>query len=154
MSVLVIASVLWSRVCCHPERSEGSRKPEHLSIPRSFSRCRSIRMTGCWEINMRRILIAVICLFALFTSNPAQAGWRDWISPSRNWQRIKNCCRSTSDAVTGYCHRKVERAKADQAKLWGLKLPPNLDQDRSEERRVGKECDAGSTGVHFKQTVR
>jgi pimeloyl-ACP methyl ester carboxylesterase len=79
---------------------------------------------------MRRILISVVCFCALLSANRAQAGWRDWVSPSKNWQRIKNCCRSTSDAVSGYCHRKVERAKADQAKLWGLKLPANLDQER------------------------
>src|SRR5438105_11707305 len=114
----------------HPERSEGSREPtatRDFEILQSLSLHQDDNLLGN---NMRRILIPVICLFALLSSNPAQAGWRDWVSPSKNWQRIKNCCRSTSDAVTGYCHRKVERAKADQAKLWGLKLPPNLDQER------------------------
>ena len=79
---------------------------------------------------MRRILIAVVCFASLFIARPAQAGWREIVSPSRNWQRIKNCCSATSKCVTDYCHNKVERAKSDQAKMWGLKLPANFDPDR------------------------
>src|SRR5258706_274328 len=90
-------------------------------MPRSFQR------RSC---NMRRILIAVVCFCSLCFTRPAHAGWREVISPSRNWTRIKNCCSATSRRVAGYCHEKVEHAKADQAKTWGLKLPANFDPDK------------------------
>src|SRR4051812_36224991 len=79
---------------------------------------------------MRQILIALVCLGSMLVARPAEAGWREVISPSRNWQRIKNCCSATSQRVTDYCHDKVEHAKADQAKTWGLKLPANFDPDK------------------------
>jgi pimeloyl-ACP methyl ester carboxylesterase len=79
---------------------------------------------------MRRIFIAVVCFCSCFLTRPAQAGWREVISPSRNWARIKNCCSGASQRVGGYCHNTVERAKADQAKTWGLKLPANFDPDK------------------------
>jgi pimeloyl-ACP methyl ester carboxylesterase len=52
------------------------------------------------------------------------------VSPSKNWQRVKNCCSATVDGVSGYCNRKIERAKVDQAKTWGLTLPADLDASR------------------------
>jgi pimeloyl-ACP methyl ester carboxylesterase len=79
---------------------------------------------------MRRISIAAVCFFALVIARPAEAGWRDYVSPAKNWARVKNCCRATSQRVGDYCHNKVERAKADQAKTWGLKLPADFDPNR------------------------
>ena len=76
---------------------------------------------------MRRILISIVCFITLFSAQPAQAGWRDYVSPSKNWQRLKNCCTSAVGGVKNYCHKKVEKAKADQAKMWGLKVPAKLD---------------------------
>src|SRR4051812_49041274 len=80
---------------------------------------------------MRKFLFPVVCLCALTIARPAEAGWRDWVSPSKNWQRIKNCCSASSRRVTTYCREKVDRAKADQAKMWGLKLPDDLTADRA-----------------------
>jgi pimeloyl-ACP methyl ester carboxylesterase len=68
---------------------------------------------------MRRILICLVCFVSAFFGRTASAGWREAISPSRNWQRVRN-----------YCTRKVEKARADQEKMWGLKLPEKLDDDR------------------------
>ncbi|HEY7115465.1 MAG TPA: alpha/beta fold hydrolase [Tepidisphaeraceae bacterium] len=79
---------------------------------------------------MRRILIPLVCVCSLLVARPAQAGWRDYVSPSKNWQRVKRCCSAVTHKVATYCHDKVEHAKADQAKTWGLKLPANLDPRR------------------------
>src|SRR5215203_646471 len=79
---------------------------------------------------MRRSLIPLACVLSLFLSRPAEAGWRDVVSPSKNWQRIKNCCSSTKGKVVGYCKKKVETARADQEKLWGLKVPADLSEKR------------------------
>jgi pimeloyl-ACP methyl ester carboxylesterase len=79
---------------------------------------------------MRRSLIPLACVLSLFLARPAEAGWRDVVSPSKNWQRIKNCCSSTKGKVVGYCKKKVETARADQEKLWGLKVPADLSEKR------------------------
>jgi pimeloyl-ACP methyl ester carboxylesterase len=79
---------------------------------------------------MRRILIPVICFVMLVSAPPARAGWRDWVSPTKNWQRIKNCCGASTRRVKVYCREKVTRAEADQAKMWGLKLPADYDPDK------------------------
>jgi pimeloyl-ACP methyl ester carboxylesterase len=76
------------------------------------------------------MVIAAVCFFALVIARPAEAGWRDYVSPAKNWARVKNCCHATSQRVGDYCHKKVERAKADQAKTWGLKLPVDFDPNR------------------------
>jgi pimeloyl-ACP methyl ester carboxylesterase len=79
---------------------------------------------------MRKLLIPLVCVFSLLIARPADAGWRDWVSPLKNWQRVKDCCSGTSRRVTMYCREKVDRAKADQAKTWGLKLPDDLTDKR------------------------
>jgi pimeloyl-ACP methyl ester carboxylesterase len=79
---------------------------------------------------MRRTLIALTCVISLFIARPVQAGWRDYVSPSRNWQRIKNCCSSCTSSVKHYCQGKVDKARADQEKNWGLKVPADLNAHR------------------------
>jgi pimeloyl-ACP methyl ester carboxylesterase len=81
---------------------------------------------------MRRTLIAlVVGLACLLPADAARAaGWRDYVSPSRNWQRVKDCTAAVSHRVSSYCRAKVDRAKADQAKTWGLKVPADLDPQR------------------------
>jgi pimeloyl-ACP methyl ester carboxylesterase len=81
-------------------------------------------------LTMRRILIPFVCLVMLWSARPAQAGWREWVSPSQNWQRIKNCCRASKQRVQVYCREKVAKAEADQEKLWGLKLPADYDPNK------------------------
>jgi pimeloyl-ACP methyl ester carboxylesterase len=81
-------------------------------------------------MRIRRYLIAVVCMFALFSAAPAQAGWRDYVSPSKNWHRLKHCCSAAVGGVKNYCHKKVETARANQEKLWGLKVPANLDESK------------------------
>jgi pimeloyl-ACP methyl ester carboxylesterase len=60
--------------------------------------------------------MAVVCLAGLVIASPARGGWRDYLSPSKNWQRVKD-----------YASEKVEKAKADQRKIYGLKLPEGYD---------------------------
>ena len=79
---------------------------------------------------MRRILVTLVCLFGVLGTQSAEAGWRDYVSPTRNWQRVKGCCRSVVAGTEAYCRGKVEKAKADQEKMWGLKLPENYDARR------------------------
>ena len=79
---------------------------------------------------MRRILLTLVCFLVLLPARPAQAGWRDYVSPSRNWQRIKNCCRASTQRVKVYCRDKVAKAEADQARMWGLKLPTDYNPDK------------------------
>jgi len=70
-----------------------------------------------------RISIIGMCFLALaFAAPVAQAGWREVVSPAKNWQRIKNGCSYCYNGVKGYCDGKVARAKADQRKMWGIKL--------------------------------
>ena len=81
---------------------------------------------------MRRswVLSAVLGFGLTVGAVPARAGAWDYVSPSKNWQRIKYCCWATKERVATYCHDKVERAKADQEKTWGLNLPAGLDERR------------------------
>jgi pimeloyl-ACP methyl ester carboxylesterase len=80
---------------------------------------------------MRRTAISlVVALVSLLPATAAHAGWRDYVSPSKNWQRMKDCTAAVSHRVTTYCRDKVDRAKSDQAKMWGLKLPADFDPDR------------------------
>jgi pimeloyl-ACP methyl ester carboxylesterase len=79
---------------------------------------------------MRKSLIPLVCFCSLLVARPAQAGWRDWVSPSKNWQRIKDCCSSTTRKVQTCCREKVDRAKADQARQWGLKMPADFSPGR------------------------
>lgn len=81
-------------------------------------------------MRIRHAIIAAVCTLTLLSARPAQAGWRDYVSPSKNWQRLKNCCSSCIGGVQNYCHHKVEKAKADQEKMWGLKLPEKLDDQK------------------------
>ncbi len=67
-----------------------------------------------------QIIIPLLLLSAL--AQPAQAGVWSWLSPSRNWQRIKNGCSYCYNGVKGTCVKKIEKAKSDQRKLWGLKF--------------------------------
>lgn len=76
---------------------------------------------------MRPILTGLVCFVSLLSAIPAQAGWRDWVYPNRCWQKIKNCCSSSKQKVTNYCDQKVEKAKADQRKQWGIHLPADFD---------------------------
>ncbi len=78
----------------------------------------------------RSFVITVVCFVALLCAPSAHAGWRDVVSPSKNWQRVKNCCSAAVGGVKNYCHKKVETAKADQEKMWGLKVPANLDENK------------------------
>jgi pimeloyl-ACP methyl ester carboxylesterase len=80
---------------------------------------------------MRRSwLFSVVLILTLLGARPAEAGWRDWVSPSQNWQRVKNGCYWATTPVRNYCRHKVERAKADQEKTWGLFLPADVDARR------------------------
>jgi pimeloyl-ACP methyl ester carboxylesterase len=79
---------------------------------------------------MRRLLVPFACLALMACAPAAHAGWRDVISPSKNWQRIKSCCSSAKNRVTGYCQKKVDTARADQEKLWGLRVPADLNDRR------------------------
>jgi pimeloyl-ACP methyl ester carboxylesterase len=81
-------------------------------------------------VSLRKTLISIVCLITFCAARPAQAGWRDYVSPSKNWQRLKNCCSATAACVANYCNNKVEKAKADQAKMWGLKLPEKFDANK------------------------
>ena len=68
---------------------------------------------------MSAIRTSMMCfpmLAVLAVAQPASAGWRDYVSPSKGWEKVK---KYTSD--------KIERAKADQQKIYGLKLPDNYD---------------------------
>jgi pimeloyl-ACP methyl ester carboxylesterase len=63
--------------------------------------------------------MSMVCwagVVALFVAQPAHAGWRDYVSPSKGWQKIKK-----------YTNDKIEKARADQQKIYGLKLPENYD---------------------------
>jgi pimeloyl-ACP methyl ester carboxylesterase len=81
---------------------------------------------------MRRtsLVVPFVILCTLLTARPAEAGWREVVSPSLNWQRVKNGCSAVKQRVESYCRHKVERAKADQEKTWGLTIPPDLDPRR------------------------
>ena len=68
---------------------------------------------------MNPIRTAIICFAALALTTPAQAGWRDYVSPSKGWNKVKN-----------YANEKLEKAKADQQKTFGLKLPENYDDSK------------------------
>jgi pimeloyl-ACP methyl ester carboxylesterase len=78
----------------------------------------------------RTFVLPVVLICTLLTARPAEAGWRDWVSPSQNWQRVKNGCSAVGNRVSTYCRQKVDRAKADQEKTWGLKLPADVDARR------------------------
>jgi pimeloyl-ACP methyl ester carboxylesterase len=79
---------------------------------------------------MRRFLIPLVCFFSLGLAQPASAGWRDYVSPTKNWHRVRDGVSGCYNRVSGYCVQKVARARADQEKTWGLKLPPKLDENR------------------------
>jgi pimeloyl-ACP methyl ester carboxylesterase len=80
---------------------------------------------------MRKWLLPlVVCVSMLFSTRSADAGWRDYVSPSKNWQRVKDCTSAATRRVTTYCRTKVDRAKADQAKMWGLRVPADLSPSR------------------------
>ncbi|HYE18297.1 MAG TPA: alpha/beta fold hydrolase [Tepidisphaeraceae bacterium] len=71
---------------------------------------------------VRRGGLLVAWLLALAAVAPvAEAGWRDVVSPAKNWQRIKSGVSYCYNGVTGYCTKKVEKAKVDQRKTWGIK---------------------------------
>jgi len=78
----------------------------------------------------RSFLLPVVIVSMLLTARPAEAGWRDWVSPSQNWQRIKNGASWATAPVRNYCRHKVEKAEADQEKTWGLFLPADVDAKR------------------------
>jgi len=64
-----------------------------------------------------------MCFLVIAAAAPtAEAGWREVLSPAKNWQRIKSGCSYCYNGVKGYCTAKVEKAKADQRKMWGIKL--------------------------------
>ena len=65
---------------------------------------------------MNPIRTAMMCFAGLALATPAHAGWRDYVSPSRGWERVKK-----------YSSDKVEKARADQQKTYGLKLPEGYD---------------------------
>jgi pimeloyl-ACP methyl ester carboxylesterase len=62
---------------------------------------------------------AMICFAVFAFSAPVQAGWRDYVSPSKGWDKVKK-----------YAGDKVDKAKADQQKTYGLKLPDGYDPKR------------------------
>ena len=78
----------------------------------------------------RSFVLSAVMLCSLLGARPAEAGWRDYVSPSKNWQRVKNGCSAVSQRVGTYCREKVERARADQEKTWGLWLPKDFDARR------------------------
>lgn len=77
---------------------------------------------------MRQLLISLLLL--LISALPASAGWRDWVYPKRVWNKITHCCSSTKQKAADYCDQKIDKAKTDQQKMWGVKLPADFDPAR------------------------
>jgi pimeloyl-ACP methyl ester carboxylesterase len=96
---------------------------------------------------MSGIRIAMVCFAALAIGQPARAGWRDYVSPSKGWEKVKK-----------YTSEKVEKAKADQQKIYGLKLPEAYDPARPLVVLIhGVDSGPGmwwSMGEHLKESGR